>query len=151
MSVRKIITIGDELLSKKCHEVTKFDDRLFALLDDMQETMRDSDGVGLAAPQVGILRRVVVIDVGEGYFELINPKIISCEGSQYGTEGCLSVPGKHGDVERPMLVTFEAYDRNGNKYDKTVEGLFARCVCHELDHLDGKLYVEIADNLADNE
>lgn len=151
MSVRNIVTLGDELLGKKSHEVTKFDERLWNLLDDMAETMHDADGVGLAAVQIGILRRVVVIDVGEGLYEMINPKITYTEGSQYGQEGCLSVPGKHGNVERPMKVTFEAYDRNGEIYSKTVEGLFARCVCHEFDHLDGKLYVELADDLQDNE
>ena len=151
MSVRKIITIGDELLEKKSHPVTNFDKRLHTLLDDMIETMRENDGAGLAAVQVGILRRVVVIDVGEGLIELINPEIISSEGTQYGAEGCLSVPGKHGDVERPMEVTFKAFDRNGKEYTKTVNGLFARCVCHECDHLEGRLYVELADNLADNE
>ncbi len=151
MAIRDIITIGDELLSKKSHPITNFDERLWGLLDDMQDTMREYDGVGLAAVQIGILRRVVVIDVGEGYYELINPQITSFSGSQYGQEGCLSVPGKHGNVERPMEVTFEAFDRNGNKYSKTVSGLFARCVCHELDHLDGKLYVELADIIQDNE
>ena len=151
MSVRKIITIGDEILSKKSHPVTNFDKRLHLLLDDMVETMKKYEGAGLAAVQVGILRRVVVIDVGEGLIELINPEITSKKGSQYGAEGCLSVPGKHGDVERPMEVTFKAYDRNGNEYTKTVNGLFARCVCHECDHLDGKLYVELADNIVDNE
>lgn len=151
MSVRKILTIGDETLSKKSHPVTKFDERLHALLDDMIDTMKDSDGAGLAAVQVGILRRAIVIDVGEGLIELINPEIISQEGSQYGAEGCLSVPGKHGNVERPMTVTFKAQDRYGEEYTKTVTGLFARCVCHECDHLDGKLYVEIADDIKDNE
>lgn len=151
MAIRKIIEIGDEILGKKSHEVTRFDSKLHHLLDDMTETMRDSDGVGLAAVQVGILRRVVVIDVGEGLCEIINPVITHREGSQYGQEGCLSVPGKRGDVERPMTVTFEAFDRNGNKFEKTVSELFARCVCHEFDHLDGKLYVEIADNLCDVE
>jgi len=147
MAIRKIVEIGDDILGKRSHEVTNFDGRLHALLEDMKETMYDSDGVGLAAVQIGILRRVVVIDVGEGLYEIINPVITHKEGSQYGQEGCLSVPGKRGDVERPMKVTFEAYDRNGNKFEKTVEGLFARCVCHEFDHLDGRLYVELADNI----
>ena len=151
MAIRQIIEIGDERLSKKSHEVTNFDGRLHALLDDMAETMRESNGVGLAAVQIGILRRVVVIDVGEGLYEIINPKIISSEGSQYGQEGCLSVPGVHGNVERPMVVTFEAYDRNGKKFSKTVDGLFARYVCHEFDHLDGKLYIEIAEDVQENE
>lgn len=147
MTVREIVTLGDDILYKKSHEVTKFDQRLHNLLDDMAATMHDADGVGLAAVQIGILRRAVVIDVGEGLFEMVNPRIISSEGSQYGQEGCLSVPGKRGNVERPQIVTFEAFDRNGEKYTKTVEGLFARCVCHEFDHLDGKLYVDIADNV----
>ncbi|MDP4118213.1 MAG: peptide deformylase [Bacillota bacterium] len=147
MAIRKILKIGDELLYKKSHEVTAFDERLWGLLDDMAETMKDSDGAGLAAVQVGILRRAVVIDAGEGITELLNPKIIASEGTQYGAEGCLSVPGKRGDVMRPMQVTFEAQNRNGEKYTRMVTGLFARAVCHELDHLEGKLYVEIADNL----
>ncbi len=150
MAVKDIVEMGDERLNKISHKVTNFDERLWNLLDDMKDTMLHYDGVGLAAVQIGILRRVVVIDVGEGYFELINPVIIEKSGSQYGQEGCLSVPGKHGFVDRPEVVKFEAYDRFGKMYEKTVSGLFARCVCHELDHLDGRLYVELADDLQDN-
>ena len=149
MAIRDIIEMGDEKLYKKSHEITNFDSKLHTLLDDMADTMYNAEGVGLAAVQIGILRRVVVIDVGEGLYEIINPVITHKEGSQYGQEGCLSVPGKRGDVERPMKVTFEAFDRNGKKFSKTVEGLFARCVCHEFDHLDGKLYIQSADNIID--
>ncbi len=149
MAIKKIVELGDSILGKVSHKVTNFDERLWGLLDDMKDTLYESGGVGLAAVQIGILRRVVVIDIDDDYTELINPVITETEGSQYGVEGCLSVPGKQGNVQRPMQVTFEAYDRNGNKYTKTVSELFARCVCHELDHLDGKLYVEIADDIVD--
>lgn len=145
MALRKIREIGDPCLKKVCREVDKFDDRLHTLLDDMAETLIEANGVGLAAPQVGILRRVVIIDRGEedgGIIELINPVITKTEGSIVDIEGCLSVPGKAGEVERPERATVRAFDRNGNPIEYTGEGLMARCICHECDHLDGILYVE---------
>ena len=142
MALREIRKKDDEILHKVCKEVKSFDERLAVLLDDMYETMTSHDGVGLAAPQVGILKRAVVIDVGEGRIEMINPRIIAEEGSQNGSEGCLSVPGVWGEVERPYKVTAEAYDRRGKKFKITGEGLLARAICHELEHLDGKLFLE---------
>lgn len=144
MALRKIREIGDPCLNKKCRDVEVFDSKLHALLDDMKETMQLANGVGLAAPQVGILRKVVVIDLGEegGVLELINPVITHTEGSYIDVEGCLSVPGKAGEVERPLKATVEAFDRNGAKFEFTGEELYARCICHECDHLDGKLYVD---------
>ena len=147
MAIRKIVEMGkDEILRKHSRKVTKFDHRLGVLLDDMADTMYEADGVGLAAPQVGILRRVVVIDVGDGLVELVNPEIISAEGEQAGSEGCLSVPGKRGYVVRPQKVTVKAQDRKGKPFEVTGEGLFARALCHEIDHLDGKLYIDIMDH-----
>lgn len=138
MAIRKVVTDGDPILLKICKPVEKFNRRLWQLLDDMKDTMHDADGVGLAGPQVGIIRRVVVIDVGEGHYELINPVILEkSEETQYGTEGCLSYPGVYGYVTRPKTVKFNAQDRYGEWYEKEVSDLFARCVCHELDHLDG--------------
>lgn len=146
--VRTIITEGDPVLNKVCHPVTKFDEKLWDLLDDMRQTLAESNGVGLAAPQVGILRRVVlVINSQDEVLELINPTIIKAEGEQEGLEGCLSVPGKWGNVKRPMVVRVRAQDRNGNWFEAEDEELTARCFCHELDHLDGHLFVEHADRL----
>ena len=142
MAYREIRKKGDEVLYKVCKEVKEFDRKLAILLDDMYDTMEKSEGVGLAAPQVGILKRCVVIDVGEGRIELVNPKIIKEEGSQTGTEGCLSVPGQWGEVERPQKVTVEAFDRHGKKFTITGEDLLARAFCHELDHLEGKLFLD---------
>lgn len=142
MALREIRTKGDEILEKSCKEVQVFDKRLGILLDDMYDTMQSKDGVGLAAPQVGILKRVVVIDIGEGKIELVNPVLVASEGTQNGSEGCLSVPGVFGEVERPQKVTVEAYDRNGEKITVTGEDLLARALCHELEHLDGKLFLE---------
>lgn len=145
MALRKIREIGDPCLKKVCREVDKFDSRLHTLLDDMAETLIEANGVGLAAPQVGILRRAVIIDRGEedgGIIELINPVVTKTEGSVVDIEGCLSVPGKAGEVERPERATVRAFDRNGNPIEYTGEGLMARCICHECDHLDGILYVE---------
>ena len=142
MALREIRKKGDEVLYKVCKEVKEFDKKLAILLDDMYDTMEKSDGVGLAAPQVGILKRCVVIDIGEGRIELVNPKIIKEEGSQTGPEGCLSVPGEWGEVERPQKVTVEAFDRHGKKFTMTGEDLLARAFCHELDHLDGKLFLD---------
>lgn len=142
MALREIRKEGDEILTKVCKEVKNFDSKLGILLDDMYDTMSKQDGVGLAAPQVGILKRAVVIDIGEGRIELINPVIIKEEGIQNGNEGCLSVPGVYGEVERPNKVVCEAYDRNGKKFKVTGEGLLARAICHEVEHLDGKLFLE---------
>ena len=147
MALRNIVKQGDECLQKVCRPVTEFNSRLHTLLDDMTETLVDSGGVGLAAPQVGILRRVVVVDTGEGVYELINPEIISSDGVQEGYEGCLSVPGRRGWVERPMSVTVKAQDRNGTEHTYTVNGFTARAFCHEIDHLDGTLFVEHAETL----
>lgn len=143
MAIRKILHIEDEMLRKKSRVVDKFDARLHTLLDDMKETMYAQDGVGLAAPQVAVLKRVVVIDVGEGILELINPEIIATEGEQDGAEGCLSVPGRRGEVVRPKKVTVRAQNRYGEVFELTGEDLLARCLCHETDHLNGQLYVDI--------
>lgn len=146
MALRKIVKIGDNKLRKVCKPVEKFDRRLKILLEDMADTMYDANGVGLAAPQVGILRRVVVIDVGQGLIELINPEIIEKSGEQAGAEGCLSVPGRQGYVVRPNHVTVRAVDRKGKPFEITGEGLLARALCHEIDHLDGVMYVDIMDH-----
>ncbi|MDD6681985.1 MAG: peptide deformylase [Clostridiales bacterium] len=144
--VRKIITLGDETLRKISKPMPKFDLRLWLLLRDMADTMYKAEGVGLAAPQVGILRRVVVIDVGNGLIELVNPEIIATEGEQAGPEGCLSVPGRQGHVVRPNKVTVRAQDRKGKSFEITGEGLLARALCHEIDHLDGIVYVDKMDH-----
>lgn len=142
MALRNIVKVGDDLLRKKSREVTKFDARLHQLLDDMKETLYKSNGVGLAAVQVGVLRRVVVIDCGDGYIELINPEITDSEGEQEEVEGCLSVPGRNGITKRPMKVTVKAQNRDGNWCVYQGEGLKARCFCHEIDHLDGILFTD---------
>ncbi len=142
MAIREIRTKGDEILYKKCKEVKKFDKKLHILLDDMYETMQKSEGVGLAAPQVGILKRAVVVDTGNGKIELINPVITEESGSQIGSEGCLSVPKVFGEVERPMKVKVHAQDRDGNWFDIEGEELTARAFCHEIEHLDGKLFLD---------
>ena len=142
MAVMKILRLGDETLRKKSHPVTKIDRRTIGLLKDMAETMYAADGCGLAAPQVGILRRMVVIDVGDGLIELINPVIIESEGEEIGVEGCLSVPGRRGTVKRPTKVVVRALDKKGREIELTAEGFLARAVCHELDHLDGVVYVD---------
>ena len=142
MALRNILTEEDPTLRTVSRPVTTLDDRLHELLDDMAETLEDARGVGLAAPQVGILRRVVVVDVGEEILELINPEIISQSGEQTGMEGCLSVPGKYGIVTRPNVVKVRAQDRFGEWYEAEGEELIARAFCHELDHLDGHLYVD---------
>ncbi len=145
MALRMIVKEGDPVLTRRCRQVTGFDDRLHTLLDDMQETLLDSGGVGLAAPQVGVLRRVVVIDLDEdGVLELINPEIIEQSGEQGGPEGCLSVPGRWGMVKRPNVVKVRAQDRDGEWFEAEGEGLIARCFCHELEHLDGHLFIEKA-------
>ncbi len=156
MAILNIMTEGDEVLRKKCKEVSEITPRIITLLDDMRDTLRKADGVGLAAPQVGILRRIFIINVGieedrEEFVEFINPVILKAEGEQEGLEGCLSVPGKSGNVVRPMTVTVEATDRNGKRF--TFEGteLMGRCLCHENDHLDGILYIDKADEVLEDE
>ena len=143
MALRKIIYIEDELLRKKSRPVDKFDEKLHKLLDDMAETMYNANGVGLAAPQVAVLRRVVVMDCGDGLIEMVNPEIIETEGEQDGPEGCLSAPGRGGMVKRPMKGRARFQDRNGEWYEIEAEELLARCIMHETDHLDGQLYVDI--------
>ena len=151
MAKLKIVKVGDETLGKVCRPVDKITPRILMLLDDMIETMRAADGVGLAAPQVGVLRRVVVIETpDDGLFELINPKIIAYSGEQESEEGCLSVPGRWGLTKRPMHVTVRAMNRKGETVDYTGSGLLAKAFCHELDHLDGKLYIDIATQMMDN-
>lgn len=142
MATRNIVTIGDDALRKICRTQLTFDERLATVLDDMAETMYEAEGVGLAAPQIGILRRFCVIDTGDGLIELINPVIEAQSGKQKGSEGCLSVPGRSETVERPMKVTVRAQDRYGNNITVTGEGLKARALCHEIDHLDGILYID---------
>ena len=143
MAKRKIVILGeDEILQKKCRRVEKFDDKLCALLDDMAETMYDAVGAGLAAPQVGLLRRIAVIDVGDGLIELINPEIIAESGVQEEGEGCLSVPGKRGITRRPAKVKVRAMDRHGKIVEYKGSDLLARAFCHELDHLDGELFID---------
>ena len=153
MAKRKIVKVGDPVLRQKCRPVEKFDSRLHTLIDDMIDTMHAADGVGLAAPQVGILRRVVVIECVEGeILELVNPKIVAFAGTQEAQEGCLSIPGEAGITRRPMHVTVRAQDRNGNEVEYSGSDLLARAFCHELDHLDGKLYTDCAIRmLTDNE
>ena len=145
MAIRKIVELGDETLRKVCKPQEKFNLHLALLLKDMADTMYKAEGVGLAAPQVGVLRRVVVIDVGDGPVELVNPVITAREGEQCGREGCLSLPGRQGVVRRPDKVTVQAMSRKGEPFEFTAEGFFARAVCHELDHLDGKLYIDVMD------
>ena len=151
MGLRKILTDKDPSLHKVCRPVEKFDGRLHKLLDDMVETMQDAHGVGLAAPQIGILRRVVVVDTGDGVLELVNPTLLETSGEELGPEGCLSVPGKYGLVKRPYYAKVRAQDRNGDWYEVEGEELIARCFCHELDHLDGILYTQVMDRLLTEE
>ena len=145
MGIRKILTVDESCLHKTCRPVENFDKKLHKLLDDMRETLIDSEGVGLAAPQVGILRRVVLVDTGDEILELINPTLLETDGEQIGPEGCLSVPGKYGLVKRPNYAKVRAQDRNGVWYEYEGEELIARCFCHELDHLDGIIYTEVMD------
>ena len=148
MAIRNIREIGDSILTKTCRPVEKFDQKLHELLDDMKETLVQANGVGLAAPQIGILRRVVVVmDAEDNMVELVNPQIIASAGEQTGLEGCLSVPGKYGVVTRPATATVRAQDRDGNFFEMSGEGIVARCFCHELEHLDGHLFVEHTDRL----
>ena len=151
MGLRKILTVDEPALHKVCKPVTDFDKKLHKLLDDMRETLIDAQGVGLAAPQIGILRRVVVVDTGEEILELINPTLLQTSGEQEGAEGCLSVPGKYGLVKRPYYATVRAQDRNGNWFEYDGEELTARCFCHELDHLDGIIYTEVMERYLTDE
>lgn len=143
MAIRNIVKLGDDVLRKVCRTQLTFDDRLHQVLDDMAETMYAADGVGLAAPQVGILRRYCIIDVGDGLVELINPVIIEKEGEQVGNEGCLSIPGRSEIIKRPMKVTVRAQNRFGENITVTGEGLKARAFCHEIDHLNGTMYIDL--------
>lgn len=149
MAVKKILTIGDELLRKKSHPVTKFDAKLQSIVSDMQDTLKYYEGAGLAAPQLGIMRRIFIVDTGEEVKEFINPVILSTEQEENGLEGCLSVPGKQGMVVRPYYVTIKAQDKFGKEFKMNGEGIVARAFCHESDHLDGKLYIDIATDLSD--
>lgn len=152
MAFRQIRTVGDPCLTKVCKEVEEVNERTLTLIDDMLDTMYEAEGVGLAAPQVGVLKRIVVIDVGEGPIVMINPEILETSGSQTGSEGCLSVPGKAGTVTRPDYVKAKAYDDEMNEYVIEGEELLARAICHELAHLDGHLYTELVEGeLVDTE
>ena len=142
MAIRKIRELGDEVLTKKCKEVTKMTLRNRILISDMLDTMYEAQGVGLAAPQVGILRRVAVIDIGDGPIVLVNPQILEEEGEQTGDEACLSLPGKAGEVKRPNRVVVQAYDASMTQYKIEGEELLARALCHEIEHLDGHMYME---------
>ncbi len=144
MAIRNIVTLGDDVLRKVCRTQMQFDEKLWTVLDDMKETMYKAEGVGLAAPQIGILRRYCVIDVGDGLIELINPVITEMSGKQTDNEGCLSLPGRSAEVTRPKKVTVRAQDRFGNNITVTGEDLKARALCHEIDHLDGVLYIDRA-------
>ena len=151
MAIRKIVTLGDDVLRKECRKQEKFDLRLAILLKDMADTMYRAEGVGLAAPQVGVLRRVVVIDVGEGLVEMINPVITKREGEQTGLEGCLSIPGRYGIVTRPYVVRVRAQDRYGTFFEVEDAELTARCFCHEIEHLDGKLFIDSAEYMLEDD
>ena len=151
MALRKILTVDEPALHKTCKPVVNFDSRLHMLLDDMRQTLIESGGVGLAAPQVGILRRVVLVDTGEEILELVNPTLVETDGEQEGPEGCLSVPGKYGLVKRPYYAKVRAQDRNGNWYEAEGEELIARCFCHELDHLDGIIYTQVMERYLTDE
>ena len=151
MGLRKILTDKDPALHKVCKPVEKFDGKLHKLLDDMKETLEDANGVGLAAPQIGILRRVVVVDLGDEMLELVNPTLVETDGQQEGAEGCLSVPGRYGLVKRPYYAKVRAQDRYGDWFEAEGEELIGRCFCHELDHLDGILYTQVIERFLTNE
>ena len=142
MALRNILVEGEERLRKKSRPIENIDDRILTLLDDMAQTMYENNGVGLAAPQVGVLRQAVIVDIGEGLIELINPQIVETEGAQSGEEGCLSIPGVVAIVERPQKVVVKALDRSGKEVTYTAEGFLARAFCHEIDHLSGTLYID---------
>lgn len=151
MGLRKILTDKEPALHKVCKPVEKFDWKLHKLLDDMAQTLAEANGVGLAAPQVGILRRVVIVDTGEEILELVNPELVETSGEQTGAEGCLSVPGKYGLVKRPYYAKVRAQDRDGNWFEAEGEELIGRCFCHELDHLDGILYTQVMERFLTEE
>lgn len=147
MAIRNIVQVGDEVLRKKSFPVAEINDKIKELLDDMKETLSKADGVGLAAPQVGVLKRIFIISLDGEYYECINPEIIKQSGTQTGDEGCLSVRGKYGTVTRPMKVVVKATDRNGKEFTVKAEGFLARAFCHEYDHLDGVLYIDKAESV----
>lgn len=151
MGLRKILTDKDPALHKVCKPVVKFDGKLHKLLDDMKETLLEANGLGLAAPQVGILRRVVIVDLGDTILELVNPSLLETDGEQEGPEGCLSIPGKYGLVKRPFTAKVRAQDRNGEWFEAEGEEIIARCFCHELDHLDGIVYTEVMERFLTEE
>ncbi|MBQ1271484.1 MAG: peptide deformylase [Clostridia bacterium] len=152
MAIRNIVQVGEPVLAKKCRPVTDFNERLHVLLDDMHDTLRKADGAGLAAPQVGILRACALVMLDDGsYLEIINPVIEEASGVQEGVEGCLSVPGKFGIVERPNKVKVKAQDRHGNFFEYEAEGFTARAFCHEIDHLSGHIFTELATEFIDPE
>jgi peptide deformylase len=150
MAVRKVVQVGNSVLRQKCEPITEFDEKLWAILDDMKDTVKKEEGAGLAAPQIGLSMRMVVVDVEEGYFEFINPVMHSQKGEQQGWEGCLSVRGKSGIVTRPKKVKISYQDRNGERKVLQAKDFFARAICHELDHLDGVLYIDRALHVEDN-
>ncbi len=152
MAIRKILTDEDPVLHKKCHPVTQFDEKLGSLLDDLKATLANANGAGLAAPQIGILRRIViVVDANDKMLELVNPELLDQEGEQDGFEGCLSVPGRWGMVKRPMKVRVKAQDRSGKWFEAEGEEMVARCFCHEIEHLDGHIFTEHTDKLYTSE
>ncbi len=151
MAIRKILTKEDEVLNKACKPVEKFDEKLWQLLDDMADTLYKVRGLGLAAPQIGVLRRAAIVDVGDGLIELINPTITNTSGEQRAVEGCLSCPEQWGYVTRPMNCTLKAQDRNGEFYEMDLTELACRCACHEVDHLDGNLFLRLVDEFIDIE
>ena len=151
MGLRKILDDKDPALHKVCKQIEKFDAKLHKLLDDMAETLEEANGVGLAAPQIGILRRVVIVDTGEEILELINPELVETDGEQEGPEGCLSVPGRYGLVKRPYYAKVRAQDRYGDWFEAEGEELIGRCFCHELDHLDGILYTQVMERFLTEE
>lgn len=144
MAIRRIVKRGDPILRKRSREIIEINDRILGIIEDMAETLYKENGLGIAAPQIGILKRIVVIDTGEGLIELINPVILSIEGEQENTEGCLSVPGEFGLVKRPACVKIKALNRNGKRIELVGDGMLARAFCHEIDHLEGRLFTDIA-------
>ncbi len=150
MAIRNIVQMGDPVLRRKCFEVTDFGAKTHELLDDMKETLMKAQGAGLAAPQVGVLRRIFIVMAEGAYFECINPTIVRQSGTQVGEEGCLSVKGRYGTVKRPMKVTVRAFDRNGNPFEVKAQGFLARAFCHENDHLDGIIYLDKATNVSED-
>lgn len=151
MAIRNIVQFGEDILKKECRPVEKFDRKLHQLLDDMQDTLYEANGAGLAAPQVGVLRRVCIVDVGDGPIELINPEIVATEGEQTGPEGCLSLPNEWGEVTRPMRVTVRAQNRKGKWFETTGDELCARAFCHEIDHLHGVVFTDKASRMLTQE